>query len=139
METVCWVRSPPRPRGESLILQPPRTGRSFMFRTVFRTVVVVRLMRGVGGKKRSGKGSSPFFSRRCPMARTHRRKRPLALERLEDRCLLSYTLTDLGTLGGNISYPFGINNADPVQVVGESNIGTFGSPTHAFLWEAGQG
>jgi probable HAF family extracellular repeat protein len=63
----------------------------------------------------------------------------LILEQLEDRCLLSYTITDLGTLGGDFSYAFGINNADPVQVIGESNIGAVGSPFQAFVWDSTNG
>ncbi len=73
------------------------------------------------------------------LSRRHR-ERPLTLESLEDRCLLSYTVTDLGTFpGGAVSEAFGINNADPVQVVGESNIGVVGTASHAFLWDAVNG
>jgi hypothetical protein len=43
--------------------------------------------------------------------------RPI-LEALEDRCLLSYSITDLGTLGGGASYAHGINTSG--QVVGEA-------------------
>src|SRR5262245_7745481 len=65
--------------------------------------------------------------RRQPSRRT--RCRPLALERLEARCLLSYSITDLGTLpGDNFSAADGINNLG--QVVGESG-------DHAFLYDKG--
>lgn len=69
-----------------------------------------------------------------------RRERPLTLESLEDRWLLSYAVTDLGTFpGGSVSEAFGINNADPVQVVGQSNVGAVGTASHAFLWDAVNG
>src|SRR5262245_20731382 len=58
----------------------------------------------------------------------------LVLEQLEVRCLLSYAITDLGTLGGPSSYPTGINNAG--QVVGWSDTNTSGV-THAFLYQNG--
>jgi probable HAF family extracellular repeat protein len=62
------------------------------------------------------------------------RSRPLTLERLEERSLLSYTVTDLGTFGGAI-YAEGINNAG--QVVGSSELSPFDANGHAFLWERG--
>ena len=69
-----------------------------------------------------------------------RRKRALTLEALEDRCLLSYAITDLGTLpGGTTSEAFGLNNADPVQVIGQANTGQVGSGFHAFLWDSVKG
>ncbi len=46
----------------------------------------------------------------------------------------SYTITDLGTLGGASATAYGINNLG--QVVGASD--TADSVSHAFLWEAGR-
>jgi probable HAF family extracellular repeat protein len=55
------------------------------------------------------------------------------LESLEDRCLLSYQITDLGTLPGDSgSNAFGLN--DSGQVVGESH-----GSHHAFLWDVTNG
>jgi probable HAF family extracellular repeat protein len=47
---------------------------------------------------------------------------------------VSYTVTDLGTLGGPASSAWGINNTG--QVVGESQIFS-SSPFHAFLYSGG--
>ncbi len=44
-----------------------------------------------------------------------------------------YSITDLGTLGGNCSYPFAIN--DWQQIVGETWLDA--SVVHAFLWSGG--
>src|SRR5579871_3407416 len=60
-------------------------------------------------------------------------RRPLAVETLEDRCLLSYTITDLGTLGGDSSWAAAVNAAG--QVVGQST--TLDGNSHAFLYSDG--
>ena len=63
------------------------------------------------------------------------------LENLEVRSLLSYTITDLGTLGGPGSEAFGLNNNG--QVVGEWQTGRAaanGVPiTHGFIWDSAHG
>jgi probable HAF family extracellular repeat protein len=74
--------------------------------------------------------------RGCPAARRSLRRprqasrscRPV-LEALEDRCLLSYSVADLGTLAGSFSYAYGINASG--QVVGQSTEASFGF-LHAF-------
>ena len=76
--------------------------------------------------------------------RFRRRRRParppvgerclLNLEVLEDRTLLSYAITDLGTVGGTESYGYAINNR--ALVVGGSYLACQCSE-HAFLWGSG--
>src|SRR5262249_45866542 len=65
-----------------------------------------------------------------------RRRPPLQLEMLEARCLLSrtYSITDLGTLGGPFSDANGINASG--QVVGYSYIDS--THAHAFLYQNGE-
>ena len=68
--------------------------------------------------------------------RSRHQPRPLLLEQLEERCLLSYTITDLGTLPGAVeSHALGINGSG--QVVGYSYFSAgFG---HAFIWDSSNG
>jgi probable HAF family extracellular repeat protein len=47
-----------------------------------------------------------------------------------------YTIVDLGTLGGNTSRAFALNDANPVQVVGQAELES--GARHAFLWRSGQ-
>jgi probable HAF family extracellular repeat protein len=69
------------------------------------------------------------------MARLNRerRHRPLVLEQLEDRCLLTYTITDLGTLGGDLGYASAINASG--EVIGDDV--TASGRLHVFVWKAG--
>jgi len=59
---------------------------------------------------------------------------PLHAEWLEVRCLLSYAITDLGTLGGTGSNGYALS--DFAQVVGPS-LTQDNQGTHAFLWTNG--
>ena len=47
-----------------------------------------------------------------------------------------YAIVDLGTLGGNTSYAYGINDAG--QVTGTAYVGLYGSERHAFIYDSGQ-
>jgi probable HAF family extracellular repeat protein len=49
----------------------------------------------------------------------------------------TYTVTDLGTIGGNISYASGVNNAG--QVVGSSYTSNKNAIDHGFIWTASTG
>jgi probable HAF family extracellular repeat protein len=57
------------------------------------------------------------------------------LEPLEDRQLLSYTITNLGSLGGTFSVPVEVNNHG--EVVGYSDIAN-NAAAHAFLYSHGK-
>ncbi len=57
------------------------------------------------------------------------------LERLEDRQLLSYTITNLGSLGGTASVPVEVNNHG--EVVGFSYTAN-NAAAHAFLYRHGK-
>jgi probable HAF family extracellular repeat protein len=59
-------------------------------------------------------------------------RRPLRVEQLEDRYLLSYTITDLGTLGGPTSVAYAIN-AHGI-IVGAADTDSSGH-AHAFLYD----
>src|SRR5262249_24970089 len=61
-------------------------------------------------------------------------RRP-AVDCLEARCLLSYTVTDLGTLGGPFSEGRGLNASG--DVAGLAQTGPFPHPYHAFRYQAG--
>src|SRR5262249_50738633 len=67
-------------------------------------------------------------------ARANRQGYRPRLEVLESRCLLSYSVTDLGTLGGISSVAWGINSTG--QVAGYSYV-PGNAITHAFLYDEG--
>jgi probable HAF family extracellular repeat protein len=90
---------------------------------------------GISFERRLSMSWLPFASaaskRNTP--RPERKARPV-LEGLEDRCLLAYALTDLGTLGGIASYAYGINDAG--TVVGSSMVTGF-RYSHAYTYSGG--
>lgn len=59
----------------------------------------------------------------------------LRLEALEDRQLLSFTVTDLGTFGGSTSVAFGINELG--HVVGKAEVPN--GLDHAYYWTQAEG
>src|SRR5262249_54307000 len=71
--------------------------------------------------RRRGQAGRPSGRRPTPRLR---------LESLEPRCLLSYSVTDLGTLGGPTSAALAINSAG--QVVGTADLDA--THAHAFLY-----
>jgi probable HAF family extracellular repeat protein len=70
-----------------------------------------------------------------PTPKTCRRPRPErpALQALEDRFLLSYTIADLGTLGGGASYAYAVNASGWVAGYAATSTGY----PHAFLYHDG--
>jgi probable HAF family extracellular repeat protein len=68
------------------------------------------------------------LSRGCP-------RRAPRLEPLEDRRLCSYTITNLGSLGGTVTIPLSLNNHG--EVVGWSATPNEG-PAHAFFFRRGK-
>src|SRR5262249_21667791 len=84
-----------------------------------RSVVFFNLLKGIVWRPRTSRYNSP------------RRTALLHVEALEGRCLLSYTVTDLGALGGRLSAADGLNNL--AQVVGFAET-SFSDIHHAFLY-----
>jgi probable HAF family extracellular repeat protein len=84
----------------------------------------------------------PIFStlpwtRRLALARRGRRRpmNPPRLEPLEERRLLSYTVTNLGSLGGTVVIPMDVNNRG--EVVGLATTAN-NAANHAFLYRGGR-
>src|SRR5260370_1605775 len=82
-----------------------------------------------------------FSPNRRPLSRKRRGARPpnrqgtrLTIEPLEERTLLNYSITDLGTLGGTISNAYAISNRG--QIAGASEIDC-NCASHPFLWSHG--
>ena len=65
---------------------------------------------------------------------TDRSRCRLTLEKLEDRLLPAYYITDLGTLGGTLSNGIGVSQNG--QVVGASELACY-CTSHPFLWAEG--
>jgi probable HAF family extracellular repeat protein len=72
-------------------------------------------------------GSQP---KRKSISRRTDNKRP-AVEKLEDRCLLAYTITEVGTIGGVHNWGYGLNDAG--TVVGASMVTGF-RYSHAYTF-----
>src|SRR6266851_4050010 len=99
-------------------------------RTMFSQWLFSSLLKNL----RPGTASAGAERRRCRNVPRRRTTCPLYVEALEERCLLSYTITDLGTLGGAASLGYAINNAG--QVVGPA-LPPGSSHYHAFLYSGG--
>jgi probable HAF family extracellular repeat protein len=75
-----------------------------------------------------------WFRPRAHARSANRRPQRLTLEELEARCVLTYTVTDLGTFGGTLSFAYGINNRG--QVVGAADFAC-NCNSDPFLWDQG--
>src|SRR5262249_6035677 len=71
---------------------------------------------------------------RKPVSQSRRDQARLRLEALEDRCLPSYTIADLGTLGGPARVAYAINKSG--QACGSAR--TANGSSHAFILQNGQ-
>src|SRR5262245_57737390 len=71
---------------------------------------------------------------RPPARRQTRLTYKPVVERLEGRCLPSYTITDLGTLGGASSYAYGLSPTGYVVGTAQTAAGL----SHAFLYRDGE-
>jgi probable HAF family extracellular repeat protein len=73
--------------------------------------------------------------RRSERSRRRPAGRPPGMEPLEDRRLLSYTITNLGSLGGTFVFPMDVNNRG--EVVGLAATAN-NAANHAFLYRGGR-
>jgi probable HAF family extracellular repeat protein len=87
------------------------------------------LLQGLSPGSAGAEGIHSRAARRKPAARR------LHLEPLEDRWCPSYSITDLGALGGANSYAYSINYANPVQVAGYAQLAN--GVYNAFLYSSG--